>query len=151
MLLNHRRTGETLASDVSLATTRRERRRGLLGRTHLPLESALVLTPCHSIHTMFMRFAIDVVFVDGEGRILRIVRELPPWRAAWARGARAVIELAAGALGHTELNVGDALYLMPATPATPATPAARDSAASRSSSSLRQTAARPAWLGSQQS
>ena len=118
MLLVNARCGETIASDVNLALTRAERRQGLLGRDSLDLSAALVLSPCWSIHTMFMRFPIDVVFVDRDGRALRIVRELAPWRIAVARRAHAAIELPAGCLRARDVRVGDELYLMP--PVSPA-------------------------------
>jgi uncharacterized protein len=118
MLLVNARCGETIASDVSLALTRGERRKGLLGRDGLDVSAALVLSPCWSIHTMFMRFPIDVVFVDRDGRAVRIVRELAPWRIAVAPRAHAVIELPAGCLRTRDLRVGDELYLEP--PVSPA-------------------------------
>lgn len=118
MLLVNARSDETIASDVHLALTRAERRQGLLGRDSLDLSAALVLSPCWSIHTMFMRFSIDVLFVDRDGRAVRIVRELAPWRIAVAPRAHAAIELPAGSLRARDVRVGDELYLAP--PASPA-------------------------------
>lgn len=94
-----------------MAGTRRSRRRGLLGRPGLDPEAALVLTPCKAVHTAFMQFAIDVVFVDRAGEVVRIVRDLRPWRMASALRAHAVVELAAGALRPDDLSVGDVVYL----------------------------------------
>jgi uncharacterized protein len=111
MLLVNRRSDETIASDVRLAVTRAERRRGLLGRDSLDRTAALVLSPCWSIHTMFMRFPIDVVFVDRGGRAVRIVKDLAPWRIAMAPRAHAAIELAAGSLDTRDVRVGDELSL----------------------------------------
>jgi uncharacterized membrane protein (UPF0127 family) len=113
MLLVNARSEATIASDVNLALTRAQRRQGLLGRDSLDLSSALVISPCWSIHTMFMRFAIDVVFVDRDGRALRMVSDLAPWRMAAARRAHAVIELPAGSLRTRDIRVGDELYLAP--------------------------------------
>jgi uncharacterized membrane protein (UPF0127 family) len=101
------RTNEVVASSVEVARTRGERRRGLLGRTGLPAGAALVLTPCNAIHTIGMRFAIDVVFIDRKGRVRKIVRSLPPWRMAMAPLASATIELSAGELRPDGLQVGD--------------------------------------------
>ncbi len=114
--LINRRTGHTIATAVEMADTRRSRRRGLLGRDALDPSSALILTPCCAIHTASMRFAIDVVFVDRVGGVVRIVRALPPWRAAFAARAHAVIELAGGQLRPDDLRVGDTIYLVPAEP-----------------------------------
>jgi uncharacterized membrane protein (UPF0127 family) len=111
MLLVNRRSDETVASDVQLAVTRAERRRGLLGRAGMDHSAALVLSPCWSIHTMFMRFPIDVVFVDRGGRAVRIVRDLVPWRIAVAPRAHAAIELAAGSVDARDVRVGDELSL----------------------------------------
>ncbi len=116
MLLINRRSDETIASDVTLALTRAERRRGLLGQDSLGASTALVLSPCWSIHTMFMRFPIDVVFVDRDGRALRIVRELAPWRIAVAPRAHAVIEFPARSLQARDVRVGDELRLVPPIP-----------------------------------
>jgi uncharacterized protein len=111
MCLVNARSQQTIASDVTLAVTRTERRRGLLGRDHLAPTAALVLSPCWSIHTMFMHFPIDVVFVDRGGRAVRIVQELPPWRIAIAPRAHATIELAAGSVHARDIRVGDTLIV----------------------------------------
>jgi hypothetical protein len=141
MLINQR-TGEIVAQHVEIADTRATRRRGLLGRDSLGASSALMLSPCFAVHTAFMRFPIDVVFVDGEGRTVRIVRDLTPWRIAGAWGAQRVIELAGGELRTRDVRVGDRLYLEPA-----GAPGAA-SASSSPAGSLRSTASKPACSGS---
>ena len=85
--------------------------RGLLGRRELPRGEGILLRPAASVHTAFMRFAIDVVFVDAAGRVLQIADSLPPWRAAACRGAKAAIELAAGECARRNIRVGDELQL----------------------------------------
>jgi hypothetical protein len=102
------RTGEPVATSVEIAATRATRRKGLLGRESLDPAAALVISPCFSVHTAFMRFAIDVVFVDRDGTVRRVAR-LPPWRIAVHLGASAVVELASGAARG--LSVGDRVYL----------------------------------------
>ena len=72
------------------------RLRGLLGAPPPAPGHALLITPCASVHTAFMRYPIDVVFVDRHGRILKVVDALPPWRATACLGARQTLELAAG-------------------------------------------------------
>jgi len=111
MALMNRRSGETVASTIELAMTRSARRRGLLHRSGLDADRALVLAPCLAVHTAFMQFAIDVMFVDRAGAITRIVRHLAPWRVAASRHAYATIELPAGALDDRDVVVGDRLYL----------------------------------------
>lgn len=111
--LMNERTGVSVADAVELADTRASRRRGLLGRDCLEPSACLILAPCVAVHTAFMRFAIDVVFVDRAGHALKIVSELPPWRIAWSPSAHAVVELAGGRLRSCEVAVGDRLYLAP--------------------------------------
>jgi hypothetical protein len=113
LTLMNARTSCAVADEVEVALSRHARRKGLLGRDGLAPFSAMVLAPCAAVHTMFMRFAIDVVFVDADGRALRVVPELAPWRAAMSPLAHAVIELPAGTLASREVAVGDPLYLVP--------------------------------------
>lgn len=112
-LLVNDRTKAVVASTVELALTRKVRRKGLLGRDRLEADTAMLISPCCSVHTVSMRFPIDVVFVDREGRAVRLVHALQPWRLAASFRARAVIELAAGRLRACGVEVGDRLYLTP--------------------------------------
>jgi hypothetical protein len=114
-MLRNERTGEALATEVEVAMTRAQRRKGLLGRDRLDPSQALVIAPCFAIHTAFMRFAIDVVFVDDDGFAVRVVRELPPWRIAVAPQASSVVELPAGGLEHHDVQPGDRIYLVDGT------------------------------------
>jgi len=113
LALVHERTRAVIASSVALAFTRRARRVGLLGRTHLDAANALFLAPCLTIHTAFMQFPIDVVFLARDRRAVRLIHELRPWRAAVSVWAHAVIELAAGSLRRHDVRIGDRLYLTP--------------------------------------
>src|SRR5437764_13204113 len=110
MRLVNARTGTTLASVVEVAVTRADRRRGLLGRDALDLSAALILAPCAAVHTVFMRFPIDVVFVDRDGDVRTIVRSLQPWRIAASPRAYAAVAMAGGV--DRELLPGDRLYLV---------------------------------------
>ena len=112
LTLINQRTDEALAERVEVAVTRRDRRKGLLGRSGLEPASALIIAPCFSIHTMFMRFDIDAVFVDEDGRVVKVVRDMTPWRIAVDPTAHAVVELPAGSLRDRQVNVGDRLYLL---------------------------------------
>ena len=121
-LLNER-TRECVAASVEVASTRRTRRRGLLGRDHLAASTALILEPCAAVHTAFMRFSIDVVFVNRGGYAVKIVEDVPPWRIALSTRAHAAIEMAAGSLRGLDLSLGDRLYVLPASDtAAPLTP-----------------------------
>jgi uncharacterized membrane protein (UPF0127 family) len=87
------------------------RMRGLLGRSGLPAGEGLLLSPAPAIHTGFMRFPIDALFLDREFRVLQIVEGMRPWRFASRRRARAVLELAAGESARRGVRVGDRLAL----------------------------------------
>jgi uncharacterized membrane protein (UPF0127 family) len=90
-------TGAVVAGHVEVADGVLSRFLGLMFRAELPAGHGLALRPCNSVHMFFMRFPLDVVFVDGDGRVLRILHSLRPWRASTlVRGAKAAIELPAG-------------------------------------------------------
>lgn len=146
MQIKNVRTDIVIASDVELANTRRSRRRGLLGRDSLDLAAALVLSPCCAIHTAFMRFAIDVAFVDRDGLVTRIVCNLAPWRLAIEPSAHAVVEVAGGSLMRRDVQIGDRLYLAAA--AGEGDSGALVASWSDRSISLRMTASKPACSGS---
>ena len=80
--------------------------RGLMGRARLEPGRGLMLRPASAIHTSFMRFSIDAVFLDDELRVLRVRENLRPWRAAAVPGAKVVLELAAGQASSTGLVPG---------------------------------------------
>jgi len=113
-LLRNERTGQTIATAIEPAFESAARRRGLLGRDAMRPGSALVIAPCSSVHTWFMRFPIDIVFAARDGRVLKVRRHVAPWRLAGAMGAFAVIELPGGSLDASALVAGDALQIVSA-------------------------------------
>ena len=92
-----------------LADTALARMRGLLGRRVMPSGEGILLRPASSVHTAFMRFAIDAVFLDRDLRVLKIAENLRPWRAAARPRSHAVLELPAGESGRCGLSPGDQL------------------------------------------
>src|SRR3954469_22197720 len=103
--------GRVICERCELADRPHTRLRGLLGRRDLPAGQGLLLRPSPSIHTWFMRFPIDVVFLDAELHVLDVVPELRPWRMAWQKGTRAVLELSAGEAQTRGIRPGDQLVL----------------------------------------
>lgn len=97
-------TGAMLAPTLIPAFDRKSRNQGLLGRDGLPSGSALVLAPCSSVHTWFMRFPIDILFVSRTGRVLKVRRAIGAWRLALRLGAFAVVETPAHASVGTEVG-----------------------------------------------
>ena len=101
--------GTVVCEHCLLAETMFARLRGLLGRSGLSSGEGMLLRPAASVHTAFMRFTIDVVFLDREDRVVKVAAELRPWRAAGCRGARAVLELPAGEAARQGLRPGVSL------------------------------------------
>jgi uncharacterized protein len=87
------------------------RMRGLLGRSGLEPGSGMLIDAAPSVMTFFMRFPIDVVFLDRDWTVVRVVHALKPWRVAGARRAVAALELPAGAAAEAGLQEGDVLVL----------------------------------------
>jgi len=105
------RNGRVFAPDLRVAESVLERMRGLLGIKSLPEGSALCLPGCRAIHTFFMRFNLDVLFLDSAGVVLRFERDVKPWRILWCRGAFGVIEAQAGWLSACSFSVGDVVEI----------------------------------------
>jgi uncharacterized protein len=89
------------------------RMRGLLGNRGLDSGEGLLIRPAPSIHTFFMRFPIDVVFLSRQGEVLKVAERVRPWRARSCRHSYAVLELAAGEAGRRGIAVGDRLDTAP--------------------------------------
>ena len=113
MRLVNARTGQTVCSVLEQALDPTSRMKGLLGRDSLPADQGLWIEPCSSIHTFFMKFAIDAAFVSSGGEVLRIFRNLKPFRLAFGGwSARAVIEAASGEFGAGKIAPGDTLQII---------------------------------------
>ena len=104
---NHRVVARTLQTAFDSAS----RRRGLLKHDSMADGSALIIAPSNAIHTFFMRFSIDVAFVSRSGEVLRVRRDMPPWRIAAAWRGFAVVELPSGVLERTDTRPGDRLRI----------------------------------------
>ncbi len=108
--------GTILADGVQLADSPRTRRMGLLKRERLEPGEGLWIVPTQAIHTFWMRFSIDVAFLDRHLRIKKVYHRMPPFRLTrlvW--GARSVLELASGVLANSRTESGDELQFSPRT------------------------------------
>ena len=83
--------------------------RGLLGRSGLEAGEGMLFPRTGSVHTMFMRFPIDVVFLDAEMCVLSVREAVPAWRTVKERGAKATLELGAGESSRAGIAPGDRL------------------------------------------
>lgn len=97
-----------LADRIKTASSFGERLVGLIGTADFRTGMGLLLVPCSSIHTWFMRYPIDVLFLDRDNRVLQAVHSIPPFR--WGpvvKGAAKALELPAGVIGATGTQIGD--------------------------------------------
>ena len=101
--------GEPVIALTWLANRPWTRFRGLLGRPALARDEGLLIDPCGSVHTIGMRYPIDVVFLDRQDIVVKIVNSLKPYRMARSTGARKTLELAAGTAGARGLYLGQRL------------------------------------------
>jgi uncharacterized membrane protein (UPF0127 family) len=104
-------SGEVVCERCLMATSWGLRFRGLMGKKELSAGDGILLRPCASVHTMFMRFPIDVVFCDRDMRVLAVAPEVGKWRMRSHRGARVVLELATGAAARRGIVNGEQLRL----------------------------------------
>jgi uncharacterized membrane protein (UPF0127 family) len=104
-----RSDGTVICARCALAVRPWSRMRGLLGRSSLAPNEGMLFRPAGSIHMWFMRFAIDAIFCDGDLVVIDVAHDLRPWRMAARRGAKQVIEVAAGAAAG--VRAGDRLSL----------------------------------------
>ena len=108
------RTGNAIVTTLEIAVDSATRRKGLLGRDHLADTTGIVIAPTNAVHTFFMRFPIDIVFVTRAGRVVKVRESVPARRIAIALRAFAVVELAAGCAARRGLRAGDMVSVRPA-------------------------------------
>ena len=116
MLVRNETRGCVIADTIEIADTSAKRCKGLLGRGGLPEGHALWIIPCESVHTWFMRFPIDVVYLDRKHRVRKACKAVPPWRVSMCFFAHSVLELPAGIIDKTRTQRGDQLSVSPLNP-----------------------------------
>jgi uncharacterized membrane protein (UPF0127 family) len=103
--------GTSLGDAIDVADDSAARAKGLLKRDRLDEGSGLWIVPCEAIHTFFMRFTIDVLFIDRKHRVRKAVKRLAPWRMSMCLPAHSVLELPAGTIERTNTQKGDRLEI----------------------------------------
>jgi hypothetical protein len=103
----NRTRGTMLALGLEAAHTGQSRRKGLLGRECLRPGEGLWIAPCESVHTFFMKFPIDLVYLDRQHRVKKVRDSVGPWRISACLAARSVLELPAGTVRATQTEQGD--------------------------------------------
>ena len=102
-----------LATRAEVADTSAKRRTGLLKHQRLESGEGLWIIPCESVHTFFMKFAIDLVYLDKDKRVRKVRHAVPPWRASACFSANSILELPAGTAKETGTQPGDQLSIEP--------------------------------------
>ncbi len=106
-------SNEMIASRVFAADNFLQRLFGLLFKNPLKDGEALLIRDCRSIHTIGMRYSIDIVFIDENGKVISTLKDIPPWRfTPYIREARSVIEFRSGSLKGETLNAGDRIIFV---------------------------------------
>lgn len=102
-----------IASCAEIADSAATRNKGLLGRTGLPPGGGLWIVPCESVHTFFMKFPLDLIYLDRNKRVKKVRGNVGPWRLSACLSAHSIIELPAGTLKKTQTERGDQLEFAP--------------------------------------
>ena len=103
--------GTLLGDSIDIADTSAKRNRGLLKHTELRAGEGLWITPCEGVHTFFMKFAIDLVYLDRAHKVKKVRHAVVPWRMSACLSAHSIIELPAGAARQSLTQAGDDLEI----------------------------------------
>jgi len=103
--------GVVLGREVDVADTSSKRRTGLLKHERLERGTGLWIVPCESVHTFFMKFPIDLIYLDKHRKVRKVRNAVPPWRLSACLLAHSILELPAGTVAETETQVGDELAI----------------------------------------
>ncbi len=108
-LFRNKKNNLIVCKKVRIASSFFSRLKGLMFSSELPSCDGLLIFPCNSIHTFFMRYSLDVIFLDNQLNVIKIIRDFKPWKMSWIYfKATQVLEMKAGSL-TLEINEGDAL------------------------------------------
>lgn len=113
--VRNRTRNTVLATAAEVADTSAKRRTGLLKHKQLDPGDGLWITPCESVHTFFMKFAIDLVYLDRNKKVRKVRHAVPPWRLSACLTAHSILELPAGTAKEAGTQRGDELVIEPVT------------------------------------
>ncbi len=111
VLVRNQTRSAVLGQSVDVADTSAKRRVGLLGRKGLEAGEGLWIRPCESVHTFFMKFPIDLVYIDKSRKVRKVRHAVPPWRLSMCLTAHSILELPAGTAKRTGTAAGDVLSI----------------------------------------
>ncbi|HEV3201943.1 MAG TPA: DUF192 domain-containing protein [Bryobacteraceae bacterium] len=111
ILVRNQTRNTVLAESADMADTSAKRRTGLLKHERLNPGDGLWIVPCESVHTFFMKFPIDLVYLDKQTKVRKVRHRVPAWRLSVCLSAHSILELPAGTLEQTGTRVGDELTI----------------------------------------
>ncbi len=117
MVVRNKTRNTQLGDRVDVAGSGAKRTKGLLGRKGLAPGEGMWIVPCESVHTFFMRFPIDLVYIDRKQRVRKVRSSVPPWRLSACLSAHSILELPAGTIQDSLTEAGDILEIVDASQA----------------------------------
>lgn len=105
--------GTQIAERAEVASSGAKRSKGLLGRKGLERGGGMWIIPCESVHTFFMQFSLDLIYLDRKHRIRKVKRGVPPWRVSACLSAHSILELPCGTIEHSQSQPGDLVEISP--------------------------------------
>lgn len=97
-----------IAENGNITSNFYDRFKGLLGKKEIKNDEALIIKPCNSIHMFFMKFSIDVIFIDKNDRVCEMIKNIKPWKVSKIiKEAKYVIELKSGKIEEHNIEIGD--------------------------------------------
>jgi uncharacterized protein len=105
--------GTVLATTLEVADSGAKRNKGLLGRERLDAGGGLWIVPCESVHTFFMQFPLDLVYLDRKNMVRKVRENVPAWRLSVCLSAHSILELPAGTIRATLTQRGDMVAFAP--------------------------------------
>jgi hypothetical protein len=112
VLVRNQTRNIVLGQAVEVADTSAKRRTGLLKQKQLDAGEGLWIVPCESVHTFFMKFPIDLVYLDKRRKVRKVRNAVPPWRISACLRAYSVLELPAGTAAQSGTKAGDELEIL---------------------------------------
>ena len=113
VLVRNQTRNSVLTHSAEIADTSATRRKGLLGRTGLAPGTGIWIIPCSAVHSLGMKFTIDVVYLDRKLKVLKVRPNMAPWQLSMCLFAHSVLELPTGTIDQTRTSAGDQLEFLP--------------------------------------
>lgn len=105
---------QVLFKNAVMTTNFFDRLIGLVGKSKIEEDQALCIKPCNSIHMLFMRFSIDVIFIDSSSKVIGLIEDFKPWRVSGlVKNSKAVIEMPCHSIKKKQIKLNDTIIIRP--------------------------------------